>query len=52
VPANHLHDARPCSDFVRRIWVVVHCLAQMLTRNDVHQSEYFTICEVVKDAIE
>ena len=36
VPANRLDNGDPGFDFVRCIWVVFHCLTQMLTRNDMH----------------
>ena len=36
VPSNPFDDNHPCSDLVRRIWVLVHGLVQMLTRNDMH----------------
>ena len=36
VPPDCLDDAHPRFDFVRRIWVALHCLAQMLPRNDMH----------------
>ena len=36
VPSNPFDDNRPCSDLVRRIWVLLHGLVQMFTRDDVH----------------
>jgi len=36
VPADRLDNCGPRLDFVRRIWLVFHCLPQMLTRNDMH----------------
>lgn len=36
VPADNLNDAHPSFDFVRRIRIPFHRLAQMLTRNDIH----------------
>ena len=38
VPPDCLDDAHPRSDFVRRIRVAFHRLAQMLTRNDMHST--------------
>src|SRR5215831_12950446 len=34
--ANHLDNGSPGLDFVRYIWVGVHRLPQVLTRNDMH----------------
>lgn len=36
VPADPLDDTHPRFDFVRRIRVAFHRLAQMLSRNDEH----------------
>ena len=36
VPPNLSDDNHPCSDLVRRIWVLLHGLVQMLTRDDMH----------------
>jgi len=38
VPSNLFDDSHPCFDLVRRIRVLLHSLAQMLARNDVHYS--------------
>jgi len=35
-PPHRLNDGYPGFDFVRRIRVAFHRLAQMLTRNDMH----------------
>jgi len=35
-PSNHFDDNHPCFDLVRRIWVLLHGLVQMFTRDDVH----------------
>jgi hypothetical protein len=48
VPANRLDNGGPGCNFVRCIWVGFYGLPQVLTRDDVHYLEYFTICEVVK----
>ena len=39
VPADLLDDTHPRSDFVRRIGIEFHRLAQMLSRNDNHLSK-------------
>jgi hypothetical protein len=39
VPPDRLDDAHPRFDFVRRIRVAFHRLAQMLTRNDMHSPQ-------------
>jgi len=36
VPSNLFDDSHPCLDFVRSIRVLLHSLAQMLARHDVH----------------
>ncbi len=36
VPPDRLNDAHPRLDFLPRIRMAFHRLAQMLTRNDVH----------------
>ena len=36
VPANRLDNGGPGLDFVRCIWVGIHRLLQVLTRNDMH----------------
>jgi hypothetical protein len=38
VPPNRLDDAYPRFDFVGRIWLAFHRLAQLLTRDDMHLS--------------
>ena len=48
VPANRPDNGGPGGNFVRCIWVGFHRLSQVLTRNDMHCPEYFTIREVVK----
>jgi len=37
VPPNLFNDANSRFDFLRRIWVLFHCLLQMLARNDMHE---------------
>jgi inorganic pyrophosphatase len=51
VPPDCLNDSHPRLDFVSRIRVALHRLAQMLARNDMHLPQYFTICEVVKSEL-
>ena len=36
VPANHLDNGGPGCNLVRRIWVGIYRLPQVLSRNDVH----------------
>jgi hypothetical protein len=36
VPSNFFDDSHPRLDLVSRIRVLLHSLAQMLARNDVH----------------
>ena len=36
VPSNPFDDNHPCFNLVRRIWVVLHGLVQMLMRDDMH----------------
>lgn len=36
VPSNLFDDSHPCPDLVRCIRVLLHSLAQMFARNDVH----------------
>jgi len=50
VPADPLDDTHPRFDFGRRIRIAFHRFAEVLSRNDEHLQEYFTICEVVKIA--
>jgi hypothetical protein len=38
VPADRLDNGGPSHDFVRRIWVALHRLPQMLARNDMHSA--------------
>ena len=38
VPANPFDDYHPCFNLVRRIWVLLHGLVQMLARDDMHNS--------------
>jgi len=37
MPSNPSDDSHPCLDLVRRIRVLLHSLAQMLARHDVHR---------------
>jgi len=50
VPANGLDNADPQFNFFRCIGMVLHRFAEKLARDDVHNQEYFTTCEVVKGA--
>ena len=43
VPPGCFNDTDPCFDFVRRIRVIFNRFAQMLTRNDMHQSRILHI---------
>jgi len=43
VPAGSLDDTHPCFDFVRRIRIVFHRLAQVPSRNDEHSSRILHI---------
>ena len=36
VPSNPFDDNHPCFDLVRRIWILLHGLVQMLARDDMH----------------
>jgi len=36
VPSNPFDDHHPCFDLVRRIWVLLDGLVQMLTRDGMH----------------
>ena len=36
VPSNLFDYRHPCFDLVRRIWVLLHSLIQMLARDDMH----------------
>lgn len=36
VPADTLDDTHPCFDFLRRIRIAFHRLAEVLSRNDDH----------------
>lgn len=49
VPPHPLDNGYPCLDFIGRILVRFHRLAQVPARNNMHLTkEYFTYCEVVK----
>jgi hypothetical protein len=39
VPANGFHNGCPRFDLVRRIWVILDRLTQMLQRDDVHETK-------------